>query len=152
MSYLNPNAAEFIPNINNISFVFTPIEDPPVHLLEYPFSYISGYLDNNLDANYDINDFCEGILGENPCNPENFPKNITKFYWIHEGTNDDEAWMCMCKLSNECYVFYTASCDYTGFDCQGGMNMIISKNLYSLFYEGMTEQQRQMCIRDKRSA
>jgi hypothetical protein len=119
--------------------VFTPILKPNEELLEYPFSFID-------DHDYITKDFCKGLPDEEPLDCGNFPKNITEYYWIHEGENDEEPWMCLCKLTNDCYVFYSASCDYTGFDCQGGMKMIISKDKERLFNMGLTYRQRKIII------
>jgi hypothetical protein len=130
--------------------VFIPITTPNKALLEYPFSFIG---DEHL---YIPQTLCRGLPDEEPLNCGDFPNNITEYYWIHEGENDEEPWMCLCKLSNEPgsegdrYVFYSASCDYTGFDCQGGMEMIISKDKERLFTMGLTDRQRQMCIDEKK--
>lgn len=126
--------------------VFTPISEPNKALLEYPFSFIG--------EDYRTQDFCKGLPDEEPLNCGDFPNNITEYYWIHEGENDEEPWMCLCKLSNEQgsegdrYVFYSASCDYTGFDCQGGMEMVISKDINKLFNSGMCETDRAIYFKD----
>ncbi len=125
--------------------LFTPIVNPDITALEYPFAFIT----DTDDSLYKVKDFCRGIPSEEPCSPGDFPNNITQYYLIHEGENDEDDWMCLCKLTNGYYVFYTASCDYTGFDCQGGMEMIISRDLKRLFYEGLTETQRKECLNSK---
>jgi hypothetical protein len=134
----------------SISQIFTPLETPKKEQLSYPFSYILG---NNVEDEYNelysTSDFAKGILGEEKCECGNFPNNIVEFYWIHEGENDEEPWECLCKLDNGNYAFYSASCDYTGFDCQGGMNLIVSKDRERLFNEGMTSSQRARCRIDK---
>ncbi len=133
-------------SIPELSMVFAPLASPNKDALVYPFSWIrmeddgSGYL---------ISDFSEGIIGEEKCECGDFPNNIIEFYWIHEGENDEDAWECLCKLDNGNYAFYTASCDYTGFDCQGGMRLIISKNAERLFYDGLIDEQRERCLIDK---
>ena len=113
---------------------FTPIDAPSREALEYPFSFI--------DTLFEVDNMTYGILDEESCSAGNFPNNITEYYYVREGWNDGDAWECMCKLDNDCYVFYSANCDYTGFDCQGGMNLIISKSQKSLFYTGITDAQR----------
>jgi hypothetical protein len=121
--------------------MFTPITNPNIKALEYPFSFI-------INQEYDIQYFCKGILSEDKEDPGDFPNNIIEYYWIHEGENDEEPWICLCKLDNGVYAFYSASCDYTGFDCQGGMELVISKNLDKLFNEGMTENDRCIWMKD----
>ena len=84
------------------------------------------------------------------------PTILSEYYWIHEGANDEDAWYLLCRVSlgaatagnNFAYVYYTASCDYTGFDCQGGMKLIASHNLKKLVESGMTEQDRELLIKD----
>ncbi len=91
-----------------------------------------------------------GAPHEEPINMEEFPHNITEYYWIHEGENDEEAWHVICKTSNDAYVYYTASCDYTGFDCQGSMAMWASRDkqtLISLIDKGTLA----MCLKEKRA-
>lgn len=116
-----------------------PIANPETSKLEYPFSFI---------AEYDPSEFAEGLLDEVKGDPGNFPDNITEFYWIHEGENDEDAWECLCKLDNGYYAFYSAWCDYTGFDCQGSMKLIIGKNLSNLFHKGLTEAQQMRYMND----
>lgn len=89
-------------------------EDPDPSNLTYPFSYTG-------DEDYEL--IPRPIIGHDSAPIENFPNNIDTYYWTHEGENDVETWYCLCKLTNGTYVFYTASCDYTGFDCQGGMDI-----------------------------
>ncbi len=128
--------------------VFTPMEDPdPPHssrfseLLAYPFSYI---------PEYDITSFCRTVLGEEQeLDPGNFPHNIAEYYWIQEGENDGDDWICLCKLDNGYYVYYSANCDYTGFDCQGGMEMYVASTRDRLFYHGLTEEQRRKILRSR---
>jgi hypothetical protein len=107
--------------------VFTPLDEPKLGVLEYPFSFIE-------DGSYDLETMVKAFVDDaEPVNPGNFPKNIAETYWIHEGSNDDEAWKCLCKLTNGFYAYYEASCDYTGFDCQGGMELHLTKDNKKLY-------------------
>ncbi len=153
MSSLNASAPAFVPSIaiEEIALISAPIADPDWDALEYPFSFIKGSEDAGWCADYEVNEFTEGLVGEEKCEAGNFPNNIAEFYWIFEGHNDEEAWKVLCKLDNGNYALYLAWCDYTGFDCQGGMKLIVSKNLSRLFYEGMTESQRYQCLKDKKN-
>lgn len=126
---------------DTLNKVFTPIEDPDPEQLEYPFSYI---------PMYDLRRFCGTVLGEpEELDPGNFPHNIAEYYWIQEGMNDEEEWRCLCKLENGYYVYYTASCDYTGFDCDGGMDMYIASTREGIFQGALTEDDRRTIVRDK---
>ena len=71
-----------------------------------------------------------------------FPNNISKYIWGEEGENDFVDWILLCKLSNGKYAYYTAWCDYTGFDCQGGMKLYISSKLKTLVKMAMDDKNR----------
>ncbi len=72
------------------------------------------------------------------------PRDIKKIYWYRKGTNDEIDWNFLCKIKyNEpqygstkkrkfLYIYFVASCDYTGFDCQGTMKGYVSKSLWKL--------------------
>ena len=135
---------------DEFDLVSTPIANPDKAALKYPFSYIAGSEDKGWCADYDTDDFSEGLLGEEKCDAGKFPDNIVEFYWLHEGHNDEDAWQLLCKLDNGNFAFYCAWCDYTGFDCQGGMKLIVSKDLKRLFYDGLTQIQRYQCLKDKK--
>jgi hypothetical protein len=127
----------------DLELAFTPLTNPDTTKLNYPFEFIDIY---------DPTIFIRGIPTESTvCDADDFPNNIAEYYWIREGENDGDAWELLCKLDNNCYVFYSANCDYTGFDCQGGMRAYISKDKNTLFYMGMSEEERTRCLEDKRA-
>ncbi len=128
----------------DVELCFTPLSKPKIKALEYPFEWIG-----EENYGYSVRDFCRGFADEEPGDPGNFPNNIVEYYWIKEGENDYEAWHCLCKLDTGYYAYYNASCDYTGFDCQGGMLLFISKNKERLFYEAMDLVTRLKCIKGK---
>ena len=154
-STLNASANPFVPasSADEFDLVATPIAEPDRSAFSYPFSCISCGEEGSWCATYDTDDFCEGLLGEEDTDHScgKFPDNIVEFYWLHEGHNDEDKWECLCKLDNGNYAYYTAWCDYTGFDCQGGMKIIISADLKRLFYEGLTERSRALCLKEKKN-
>lgn len=89
----------------------------PEHL-EYPFEF--------LDEKYEFDLTPKSIPGHTSADIGDFPNNIEHYYWIHQGENDEEPWMTLCRLTNGAYVFYKGECDYTGFDCQGSMEIYSS--------------------------
>ena len=155
MSSLSASASAFVPASADADFelVSSPIAEPDRAAFSYPFSCISSGEEESWCESYDTDDFCKGLLGEeaDDLSCGKFPDNIVEFYWLHEGHNDEDAWECLCKLDNGNYAYYTAWCDYPGFDCQGGMKMIVSKDLKRLFYEGLTERSRATCLKEKRT-
>ncbi len=104
------------------------VEDQ-IGCLEYPFSFLD-------DIYYPRT--CDPIPGQPEEEIGDFPNTIAEYYWIHEGVNDEEPWCCLCKLKNDVYVFYKGECDYTGFDCQGNMEIYASKDPAILIQYGMS--------------
>ena len=57
------------------------------------------------------------------------PQNIVDIYWYIEGEHDEEDWEFLGKIKygdSFKYIYFNAWCDYTGFDCQGGIKIYIS--------------------------
>ncbi len=135
---------ESLSEAQQLKLAFTPLENPDPKLLEYPFGFIG-----IKEYEYELKDIFRDIPGEKTPNYGDFPNNIVEYYWIHEGENDADAWTCLCKLDNKTYVFYTARCDYTGFDCQGDMIAYASKSKKKLFNMGMDAEARYWCLKDK---
>jgi len=95
---------------------------PQLEGLRYPFRYLSEY-----------RHIPRPIVGEPHEEREiqDFPGCVTHYYWIHEGTNDEDAWRALFQyhdraLNRHRYGFYLGECDYTGFDCQGSMDIYVS--------------------------
>ena len=61
-----------------------------------------------------------------------FPNSIKYFIWCEKGENDEKPWLLLCQLKNQKYAYYKASCDYTGFDCCGGMSLYIANSVDTL--------------------
>ena len=145
---LNPDASEFRPSFtedNILEQVYTPLVAPNTDSFEFPFMFMNmRWLDE-----YKINNIARGFPDEEPCDASEFPKDVAEYYWVHQGEKDEEEWHMLCRLKNGCYVYYTASCDYTGFDCQGHMKLFISKNCSRILYEAMSETSRKDCISEK---
>ena len=105
--------------------------------LEYPFSFVT---------DYDLTP--DPIPGQPDEDIGGFPNTIAHYYWIHEGQNDEEPWLTLCRLTNGVYVFYKGECDYTGFDCQGDMKIYASKDPAILIQMAMGESDYRKYIED----
>lgn len=74
-----------------------------------------------------------------------FPKNIKRWIWSSAGQNDEMPWWLLAELESDDeypgvrYAFYDAWCDYTGFDCQGGMSILVAPDIETLIQYGLTE-------------
>lgn len=67
-----------------------------------------------------------------------FTTDLDKLYFYQEGCNDEDPWILIGKLhkcekfKNGLYFHFKASCDFTGFDCQGGGIISLESDLQSL--------------------
>ncbi len=108
--------------------------------MRYPYQYI-GY--TNYQLRYTLDIIRKDILVETVeerAEAGDFPKNIENHFWARCGENDEKPWISCGQLTNGAYFFYTGSCDYTGFDCQGGMCLWVSKSWKNIVDHAMTEQ------------
>ena len=58
----------------------------------------------------------------------------SEVYFHQVGEYDEEAWVFIIKRPDNIYVYFTASCDYTGFDCRGGGDIFYIKDDWPLFW------------------
>ena len=120
-------------------------QDQMRNKMEYPFSCI-GEEDT---WSYSKKDIRRPILLETEeelADSGNFPNNISYLYWVREGENDGDEWIALGDLENGAFFFYTGSCDYTGFDCQGGMNLWVSKKFENIIDHAMSEAEYQLYL------
>ena len=119
-------------------------DSPDPEWLRYPFNYLSEY--------------ClipRQIFGEPSEDSEiqDFPECISHYYWIHQGINDEDAWRALFqfydKNTNEYrYGFYIGECDYTGFDCQGSMNLYVSDHYEVLVQRALGDRDYSLYIEE----
>jgi hypothetical protein len=110
-----------------------------IHTLDYPFEFIrTGEYDRRVKE----------IPGQPIEDIGNFPDNIAHYYWISPGENDEKPWLTLCCLDNGIYVFYKGECDYTGFDCQGNMEIYASRDVTILLHYGMTRDEYEKYVHE----
>lgn len=101
-----------------------------------PFESIKGLL-------YSVDDIVEPLLTQTATDAEalagDFPNNIAQWIWSRPGENDGDSWLLLCRLNTGAYAFFSAWCDYTGFDCRGGMKLTVSKVLADVIEHGMED-------------
>lgn len=72
-----------------------------------------------------------------------FPRNIKRWIWSAPGENDGEPWDLLVELEPDStysgvrFAYYHAWCDYTGFDCQGGMDITVLDSIEMLLEYAM---------------
>lgn len=111
-------------------------------------SYPYGYIGDNW-SNYELADICRPILAETEAEQADvgdFPRNIQEHFFVRAGENDGDSWLAAGQLTNGAYFFYEGGCDYTGFDCQGGMSLWVSKSWKNIVDHAMVEGIYQLYI------
>lgn len=100
--------------------------NPDIGKMQYPFQ--------NLEEYGGPQQIFRPILGQPEMAEDvaEFPTKLQRIVWIHEGCNDEEPWKMVAQLSNGKWIFYKAECDYTGFDCQGSMQLFAAADLSTL--------------------
>ena len=73
---------------------------------------------------------------------KDFPKNIQEYYWINDGKNDEYPWYALGRLATGAYFYFTASCNFSGFDCEGQMALYLAPDLQTLYDNGMSAAAR----------
>lgn len=112
--------------------------------MRYPYSYIGR---DDYGCEYALEDILRPIMVETEmADAGDFPKNIGEHYWIRPGRNDGDSWMSCGVLTNGNYFFYTGGCDYTGFDCQGGMSLWVSSSWQSIVDHAMSQGQYELYV------
>jgi len=114
---------------------------PSKEAFEYPFSFIE---DNAVG--YYLKDILVPLPTEGMKtvfeDPGNFPHNIQVYLFGRKRENDVSDWDLLCLLDNGNYAYYTAGCDYTGFDCRGEMKLYVAKTLGKLVDMAMPQEVR----------
>jgi hypothetical protein len=104
----------------------------------YPYAYIN----DEYETRYLLDNIRRPILAEKEedrAEAGDFPNNIQEHFWVECGERDGQPWISCGQLTNGAYFFYTGSCDYTGFDCQGGMSLWLSTSWNNIVDHAMTE-------------
>lgn len=107
-----------------------------VECMSYPY----GYIKDSSFSYYSVNEILKPILVETrkeKADAGDFPHNIQEHFWIRPGENDGDSWISCGILDNGAYFYYTGGCDYTGFDCQGGMTLYVSKKWENIINHAM---------------
>lgn len=115
--------------------------------MKYPFSYIN----HEYQGGYSLEHIRRDILVETPeerADVGDFPNNIEELFWAQCGERDERPWWCCGQLTNGAYFYYIGSCDYTGFDCQGGMSLWVSKSWKNIIDHAIGREQYEtyMCL------
>ena len=131
-----------------------PVKNFDLSGFEDPFGYMFWdiYIKNKETKKWETipgnpSDFFRQIPGEKDYDIGDFPKNIKRCYWTNVGENDGDSWNLLCYLSNGVYVYMSAWCDYTGFDCQGEVILWSSKKMQTLIDMALSNEDRRKLMK-----
>jgi hypothetical protein len=117
-------------------------------VMDYPYTYI----DDEYQEHYSLDEIRRPILVEAEgvqADAGDFPKNIQEHFWVRVGENDGDSWLSVGLLTNGNYFFYEGGCDYTGFDCSGGMSLWVSKSWENIVDHAFTEEVYELYTQQK---
>jgi hypothetical protein len=58
------------------------------------------------------------------------------------GANDGDGWLGIFELNDGRFVSISASCDYTGWGCRDGGEMLVAESLVDIVRFGLTDNER----------
>lgn len=82
-------------------------------------------------------------LWNEPLNTDLFEK----VFLFQQGKCDEESWIFLIKHRNGYFVYFNASCDYTGFDCRGGGTIICGTDFDHIWTMEMTNDSRNLFLK-----
>ena len=68
--------------------------------------------------------------------------DVAEIIATDNGENDGQDWVGVFKLKDGRYLFLTAGCDYTGWDCQADGSSWVAGSLDQLIQFGLTDDAR----------
>lgn len=70
-------------------------------------------------------------------------EDVAEILAIDDGCNDEESWVGLFRLKDGRYAFLSASCDFTGWDCQAGGHAFVGGDLESMVRYGLGAEDRE---------
>ena len=113
---------------------------------QYPFGFLNDPDPDDVDK-YTIENILTPIIGVEDLDPGNFPDNISRYIFGRKGEHDELPWNLLCQLNNGVFAYFVAWCDYTGFDCRGGMKLYLAPDLKTLVDMALEEDVRKAYYR-----
>ena len=120
-----------------------PKYTPTIKDLEEPLSFM-----DDPDFDYSVEDSWKKNFHLDGTIPKSFPENISKLLWTHPGEHDEENWYAIGQLDNKQFFFFKAGCDYTGFDCQGFIEIYTDHSYQQLLMFAMDEADYKMYVKN----
>lgn len=109
--------------------------------MRYPYMYVN----DEYQEHYSLENILRPIVVEvEGAEVGDFPKNIQEHFWVRSGENDGDSWLSCGQLTNGSFFYYTGSCDFTGFDCHGGMNLWVSSTWKNIVDNAMSQAEYEL--------
>jgi len=82
-------------------------------------------------------------VGEYPPSSAGFTReDVADILYSDEGENDGAPWIGVFRLNDGRFLYVTAGCDYTGWDCQASGSSAVASTLEQLIRFGLVDQDR----------
>lgn len=85
---------------------------------------------------------CEGASADIGTDPFDL-NDVDEVLAADAGENDERDWITVARLKDGRIAFVFAGCDYTGWDCQAGGQVVVSNDLGNLVRFGLTTEARE---------
>jgi hypothetical protein len=107
------------------------------------FFYLNNHVYNeHVEIGWVANELLSGDVKEEDLESKFDPNKIEEVYYYTNGCPDDEHWVIIGKLNNDTYFCFSASCGVSGFDACGYVNVLLSRDLASLYKYGLDDYLR----------
>lgn len=118
-----------------------------------PDDYFNHYDYNGLDFDYPRNSFhdnegCWDVNNQPVEEPDQyiFTGVFDKVYYYQIGSNAGDDWVVFGRVENK-YVYFKASCDFTGFDCAGGGSYNYHTDWVTLWNMYVDDRERKLMLK-----
>jgi hypothetical protein len=96
-----------------------------------------------------IDEYFADSYGYGPLEEAGFTKeDVREIVRWYDGENDYESWWAVLILSDGRYAGVEAWCDYTGWDCQAGSEVVYASSEAGIISELTTEGRRRLGYED----
>lgn len=109
-------------------------------LKQHDMSELNGY---NWEQAFSCCSPPEPLFGEKVGLADFTIMSVKEIIALDEGENDVEDWIGLFRLNDGRYVFISAGCDFTGWECRAGGNGLVSNNLRDLFKIGISDREKE---------
>ena len=142
-NHTKPNDDKLLDKIQNGLIPPELVFDINFNIDDYNFEYpIEAF--KRGEGSWDINNNITYENFESACSI--LHSKYLSIYYLQQGDNDGSSWVILAK-TDEYYISFDASCDFTGFSCNGGGSFCYYKDWKTLWNMGTTHPIRDTALR-----